>query len=255
VASLKVAVEEVREGKKEEVQAIIEAKDKEIELLNSQVARVASDLEMERKDLGEQIDELRQAGQARNFISTPFHFPENIPQETIALYEEKLSEADSKRWELEDLIRELEEKARKQKRSVSPTAVSRVLSEADQIDNEMLREQVIHFERKVSQLEAQLDNVRDTAEKEEQLMRTRIIKYKENDATLKRELLEARSEVETRKRAEIAGKARLEELEEALRENGVALENARAEIEGLRTELGVSSVDYMKHLRKLSSAL
>lgn len=127
-------------------------------------------------------------------------------------------------------------------RSHSPAAVSRHISEAAQIDNEMLKEQVVHYERKVNQLETQLENMRDIADKEEQAMRTRISKYKENDAGLKRDLLEAKTEVETRKRAEMAGKARLEELEEALRENAVALENARAEIEGLRAELGVSTI-------------
>ena len=155
------------------------------------------------------------------------------------MYEEKLSEADSKRWEMEDVIRDLEEKVRNQRRSISPTAMVKHVSEAAQIDNETLREQVIHFERKVNQLEAQLDAMREQADKEEQAMRVRVAKFKENDAALKRELTEARAEVETRKRVETAGKSRLEELEEALRENAVALENARAEIEGLRAEVSV----------------
>lgn len=160
-------------------------------------------------------------------------------QETIALYEEKLSEADGKRWEMEDLVHGLEEKLRKQKRSISPATISRQVSEATQIDNEMLKEQVVHFERKVSQLESQLDAAREAAEREELAMRARIAKYKENDSALRKELSDVRAEVDHRKRLEVAGKARLEELEEALRENGVALENARAEIEGLRTDLAV----------------
>ena len=160
-------------------------------------------------------------------------------QETIALYEEKLNEADTKRWEMEDLVHSLEEKLRKQKRSISPATITRHASEAAQIDNEMLREQVVHFERKVSQLESQLDGAREAADREEQAMRVRIAKYKENDGTLRKDLSEARAEVDHRKRLEAAGKARLEELEEALRENAVALENARAEIEGLRADLAV----------------
>ncbi|KIJ49403.1 hypothetical protein M422DRAFT_44776 [Sphaerobolus stellatus SS14] len=220
VVSLKAAVEEVREGKKEEAQAIIGAKDKEIELLSAKVLRVVQELEDERKELGTQIDELRQAG-----------------QETIALYEEKLSEADTKRWEMEDLVRDLEEKLRKQRRSLSPASMARHASEAAQIDNETLREQVVHFERKVGQLESQIENLREQADKDEQAMRTRILKYKDNEVALRKELNEARTDVETRKRAEATGKTRLEELEEALRENDVALENARAEIEGLRAEV------------------
>ena len=164
-------------------------------------------------------------------------------QETIALYEEKLSEADGKRWEMEDLVHGLEEKLRKQKRSVSPATMTRHISEAAQIDNEMLKEQVVHFERKISQLESQLDSAREAAEREEQAMRVRIAKYKENDGALRKELSEARAEVDHWKRLEAAGKTRLEELEEALRENAVALENARAEIEGLRADLAVRNND------------
>lgn len=95
------------------------------------------------------------------------------------------------------------------------------------------------MERKVNQLETQLEYVRDNADKEEQAIRGRIVKYKDNEALLKHELLETRSEVENRKKAEAVSKARIEEVEEALRENAVALENARAEIENLRTELAV----------------
>ena len=161
------------------------------------------------------------------------------PQETIALYEEKLNEADGKRWEMEDLAHGLEEKLRKQKRSISPATISRHASEAAQIDNETLREQVLHFERKVSALESHLEGARELADKEEQAMRARIAKYKENDGALRKELADARAEVENRKRLEAAAKTRLEEVEEALRENGVALENARAEIEGLRADMAV----------------
>ena len=63
VVSLKAAVEEVREGQKEETQAIIGTKEKEIELLNGKVGRLVTELEGERKELGLQIEELRQAGQ------------------------------------------------------------------------------------------------------------------------------------------------------------------------------------------------
>ena len=41
-------------------------------------------------------------------------------------------------------------------------------------------------------------------------------------------------------KSEAAAKLRVEEIEEALRENTLALENARAEVEGLSSELTVS---------------
>lgn len=143
---------------------------------------------------------------------------------------------------MEDRIRDLEDKVRKHKRSMSPTTIVQHASEAAKIDNETLREQVTHLDRKVNQLETQLEYARDNADKEEQVMRGRIAKYKDNEALLRHELLEARSEVENRKRVEATGKARIEEVEEALRENIVALENARAEIENLRTELAVCMI-------------
>ena len=65
VTSLKAAVEEVRAGKKEETEAIIGAKDKEIELLGAKVVRAVTELEDDRRELGSQIDELRQAGQVK----------------------------------------------------------------------------------------------------------------------------------------------------------------------------------------------
>ncbi|GJJ06534.1 hypothetical protein Clacol_000726 [Clathrus columnatus] len=220
VGNLRAAVEEVREGKKEETEAIVGAKDKEIELLNGKVARLVSEFEEERRELITQIEELRKAG-----------------QETIALYEEKLDGAETKRWEMEDRVREMEDKVRKQKRSMSPSTIVQHASEAAKIDNETLREQVTHLERKVNQLETQLEYARDSADKEEQAMRTRVAKYKDNETLLRRELMDVRTEVEGWKRTEAACKARIEELEEALRENAVALENARADIENLRAEL------------------
>jgi hypothetical protein len=67
VISLKAVVEEVREGKKEETEAIIGGKDKEIELLTGKVNRLTSELAEERRELGSQIEELRLAGQVSNF--------------------------------------------------------------------------------------------------------------------------------------------------------------------------------------------
>lgn len=68
IDSLRAAVEEVREGKKEEAEAIVGAKDKEIALLNAKVSRLTSEFEGEKTDLTSQIEELRKAGQVVPFL-------------------------------------------------------------------------------------------------------------------------------------------------------------------------------------------
>ncbi len=45
-------------------------------------------------------------------------------------------------------------------------------------------------------------------------------------------------------KSEASAKLRVEEIEEALRENTLALENARAEVEGLTSELAVRCIDF-----------
>lgn len=56
---------------------------------------------------------------------------------------------------------------------------------------------------------------------------------------MRNELTEGRKAVEQVAKAEALAKNRIEEVEEALRESTLALENARAEIEVLRTDAAV----------------
>ena len=62
---------------------------------------------------------------------------------------------------------------------------------------------------------------------------------------MKKEITELRKEADKTLKTEAAARAKIEELEEALRENAVALENARAEIEGLRSEVAVSCLSFL----------
>ena len=155
------------------------------------------------------------------------------------MYEERLSAADSKRYEMEDTIASLEEQIRQQAPPPSPGTVARHASSAAEIDNEMLRDQVQHLQKKISSLEDLLEDARMASEREEGLVRDRLKKYKEREEAMRKEVVDSRKEVERVIRAEEAARSRVEEIEEALRENTVALENARAEIEGLRMEVAV----------------
>ncbi|KAI8993927.1 hypothetical protein BD414DRAFT_457184 [Trametes punicea] len=219
IAQLKEAIE-AREGEQSENAAVLKAKNAEIALLEARVEKAYAELEEERRELGGQVDELRRAG-----------------QETIALYEERLSVADTRRYELEDLVASLEEQLRAQARPPSPGAVARQAASAAEIDNEMLRDQVQHLQKKIATLEDMLEDTRAANEREELAARDRIKRYKEREDAMRKELLEGRQEVERVLKAEEKARVRVEEMEEALRENTVALENARAEIETLRSEI------------------
>ncbi len=90
------------------------------------------------------------------------------PQETIALYEERLSNSEARRYDLEDAIRSLEDQLKKQAEPISAAELHARANTAAQIDNETLQEQVSHFQKRVSNLEEQLDEVRVAQERDEQ---------------------------------------------------------------------------------------
>jgi CAP-Gly domain-containing linker protein 1 len=244
VNSLKEAIQ-MNTSAASENHAVLQAKDAEITLLETRVARATADLEEERRELGGQVDELRRAGQVSQInikiVARSFEFSyfESV-QETIALYEERLNASDTRRYEMEDLIQALEEQLRKQAEPVSPTALTQQANTAAQIDNETLREQATHLQKKILMLEEQLDDARASQERDDAAAQARITRYRENDAALRKDIAELKAEMDKNARAEMAARTRAEEIAEALRENGVALEDARAEIETLRSELAVS---------------
>ncbi|KAL4078456.1 hypothetical protein V8B97DRAFT_2021512 [Scleroderma yunnanense] len=217
VKSLKEAIE-VKEGAEHESDALLKAKNAEIALLEGRLEKLSTELDMERKELGAQIEELRQAG-----------------QETIALYEERLSAADGTRYDLEDRIVALEEQVKKATTPLS-TGVGSQRATAAEIDNETLREQVQHLQKKLSTVEDILEDVRAASEREEAAMREKIKRFKEKEDAMRSELNEGRKTVEQVAKAEALAKTRIEEVEEALRESTLALEDARAEIEALRSD-------------------
>jgi CAP-Gly domain-containing linker protein 1 len=171
-------------------------------------------------------------------------------QETIALYEERLSAADSRRYELENRVASLE--AGMQANQTS-TSTSTDISSAIQIDNETLREQVLHLQRKISTMEDIIEDAHVMSEKEEVALHDRMKALKEKEDGMKKELSEGRKEVERMAKSETAARNRVEEIDEALRESTVALENARAEVEGLRAELAVSESYASRFYKPLTS--
>jgi CAP-Gly domain-containing linker protein 1 len=162
------------------------------------------------------------------------------------LYEERLSTAEARRYEMEDLIGSLREQLRSQAQPPSPTSAARHLSSATQIENEALREQVVHLQKKLTITEDMLEEVRATAEKDEVMVREKIRRYKEKEEHLRQQVADCESEIARLLKSENNARARTEEVGEALRESTVALENARAEIEGLRAEIAVRNSQYLR---------
>ncbi|KAG8832268.1 hypothetical protein FRC17_001627 [Serendipita sp. 399] len=219
VNSLKGAID-AKASAATENDAILSAKQAEIEVLQGQITRITNDLEQTRLELGGQIHELRKAG-----------------QETIALYEERISGFEAERYDMESIIQSLEEKLKAAAHHPSPEELAKQASTAAEIDNETLKEQIAHFQQRISHLEDQLEESQVMAEREEAAIKAKIARYKEKDAQRQQELEEARRLASTTAKSETAARTRIEELEEALRESTTALEDARAEIEALRTDL------------------
>ncbi|EKM80888.1 hypothetical protein AGABI1DRAFT_126945 [Agaricus bisporus var. burnettii JB137-S8] len=197
-----------------------------LEQENQLLQNEKADLIAQVEDLGAQVDELRVAG-----------------QETIALYEERLSNADSQRYDLESRISSLEKGT--SNRDVEDIPHTPNHKTATEIDNEALRDQVLYLQKKITTLEDLIEDSRIASEREENALRERVKKLKEKEDGMKLELTEGLQEVERVTKAEVSARSRVEEIEEALRESRVALENARAEIEGLRAEL--ANVDSLQN--------
>jgi CAP-Gly domain-containing linker protein 1 len=84
-----------------------------------------------------------------------------------------------------------------------------------------------------------LEDARASSEREEAAVLERMKRYKDKEESFKVELTESRKETDALRQLENSARTRLNEMEEAVREGSVALENARAEIETLRTDIAV----------------
>lgn len=114
-------------------------------------------------------------------------------------------------------------------------------SSAAQIDNESLRDQVLHLQKKITGLEDTLDDVQSASERDANAQRERLKRAKDKEDAMRKEMVEGRKELERIIKLEDNARTRVQEIEEALRESTMALENARAEVEGMRVELVVSA--------------
>ncbi|KAK0229731.1 hypothetical protein EDD85DRAFT_122029 [Armillaria nabsnona] len=213
--------------------ADLETKFKEGEAEVAKLKKAILALEEERYDLMSQVGELREAG-----------------QETIALYEERLRATDVQKYEMQDRLAELEARVP----AVEPPAIT--LSAGQEIDNETLRDQVLHLQKKIAGLEDMVEDGRVAAEREEGAWRERMKKAKEEKEAMRRELGEGKREADRARTSEEEERGRRGEVEEALRESMTALEEARAELEGLRSELAqLNGLDGKEELARKNADL
>jgi CAP-Gly domain-containing linker protein 1 len=152
-----------------------------------------------------------------------------------------LSGAKSEQYELEQRIATLEARLRTASNdaSVQEPVAQQTTTSAAQIDNETLREQVQHLQKKSAKLEEQLDDARAALERDVSTYQEKMGRIRVEEEQRKRDLLSKSREVEQLLKSEARARGRVEEVGEALRESTVALENARGEVETLRAELAV----------------
>lgn len=254
------------------------AKEGEIESLRERIAQSTKEHEEERLDLNQQIDKLRNAGQA-----------------LCETYEEKIAEIELARLEALELVEILQNQlpneslTRSTSRSGSPTLhrststnLSASSSHAAAIDAENALAEADHLRSKVAQLEEQLEEARMNLEQEMNEARERRSRSGDVEQSLKGEIKQLKEAIgaflcphstvsfpsgdcvnpltlflpiDRSSQSESRFNARIKELQEALNESQATLETERNELEGLRHDANGSSSEDLKRIsRELANA-
>jgi chromosome segregation ATPase len=161
-----------------------------------------------------------------------------------AIYEAKLSEAKGRRIDLEKAIRTLEDQLleAQERRSQAALLPAEALKEADtaaMIDNENLKAQVAHQQKKIVSLEDQNEELQVQIEKYDEAAIKANEKSREKERQLKEEIANHRSEISSLREQIGKHKDRVAELSHALKDQGHTLASAQAEIESNRVDLAV----------------
>jgi chromosome segregation ATPase len=164
-----------------------------------------------------------------------------------AIYEAKLSEAKSRRFDLEKTVRSLEDQLleAQERRNQAALLPAEALKEADtaaMIDNENLKAQVAHQQKKIVSLEDQNEELQVQIEKYDEAAIKANEKARDNERRLKEEIANGRSEISSLREQINKHKDRVAELAHALKDQGHTLASAQAEIESNRVDLAVSRV-------------
>ncbi|GAA5935557.1 uncharacterized protein JCM15063_001076 [Sporobolomyces koalae] len=220
------------------------AKEAELESLRERIALTSKEHEDERVDLNQQIDKLRNAGQA-----------------LCETYEEKIAEIELARLEALELAETLQAEQQHRSsdsvtsRSGSPTfprSISTNLSAstayAAAIDAETAVAEADHLRSKVAQLEEQLEDARANLEHEMDTARDRRTKAGEAEQSLRDEIKQLQATIDRSTHSESRFNARLKELQVALDESQATLELERNELEVLRHDANGGNSDDLKRI-------
>lgn len=227
-------------------------KDEAMRAADANLAKLKREMDMERRRGEEELErgmatkrqELRQAEEKISQLQTLADEKDALVMEVskdaryaVEAYEIKLGDANVKRFALENTIRGLEDQVAELNRQASTAEVSKTADTAAQIDNENLKAQVAHQQKKISSLEDQIEELQAQLEKDGENAIRIIDKAKEAERRLRQDLATAKSEIAALRESVTKGKDRIAELEHALHDQASALANAQAEIESNRVDL------------------
>jgi CAP-Gly domain-containing linker protein 1 len=160
------------------------------------------------------------------------------------VYEKKLGDAQHKQYQQDTIIRELEDKIAEalMKQNAPPLTPSQVAREAEtaaEIENENLKAQVEHQQKKITGLEDQIDEMQVQLEKEAEVALKNNEKYLTNERKYKDDMSQQRQDMAGLREQISKGKDRIADLEHALKDQAKTLAGAQAEIESNRLDLAV----------------
>ncbi|KAJ9116924.1 hypothetical protein QFC22_004582 [Naganishia vaughanmartiniae] len=221
------------------------------------IAKLNRDLEVEKQRLEEEFEkgmqakreEVKHAEDTVKDLQKQLSVVEMVMAEIVndasqmtAIYEAKLVEAKTRRMDLEKTVRSLEDQLleAQERRNQAALLPSEVLKEADtaaMIDNENLKAQVAHQQKKIVSLEDQNEELQVQLEKYDEAAIKANEKARDNERRLKEEITNGRSEISTLKEQIAKHKDRVAELGLALKDQGHTLASAQAEIESNRLDL------------------
>ncbi|KAK4054107.1 hypothetical protein OIV83_001132 [Microbotryomycetes sp. JL201] len=204
------------------------AKESENESLRERMSLAVKNGEDERLELTRQLDQLRSAGQA-----------------LCETYEERIADIENGRLEALERVDNLQqqlEQARNDrmdpatdKLSLSSSQIA-TTSAADIIDAENAKAEADHLRAKLVNLEEQLEATKMQLESESERAEKIKVKGVDMEQSLRRDVDALKKTLDGHKEKEAKAAARVEELEEALLDSQVRLEEERAELETLRRD-------------------
>ena len=166
-------------------------------------------------------------------------------QQLQMVYEKKLGDAQHRQFQQDTLIRDLEDKvaeALRKQNAPAPSAseIAREAETAAEIENENLKAQVEHQQKKIASLEDQIEEQQVQMERETEVALKNNEKYLANERKHKEDVSQLRSDMTGLREQLGKSKDRVADLEHALKDHAKTLAGAQAEIESNRLDLAVS---------------